>query len=95
MLIVTLMSVRVGGSNVTRSVLTAGQIKQCFDLNIPCWFSSFREQTGETTSYSRIAYHLDMVRIDDSGEVPVYTFTAGGRSFTASSLDDPVSPSMS
>lgn len=83
-----------GDSDSLHSLLTAGQIKQCYDLNMPCFVSLVQEELGEYPSVTKYVIPIDSIGIDLSGGVPVYSFNTGFNTFTANTLDDPIALSF-
>lgn len=71
------------GSTAVRSIISAGAVKKCFDLGIPCYLhDDFVEDVTHYESYQ----HLDLVAQSDGG----YRFAFGDTNITATSLDEPL-----
>lgn len=84
LIIDTVIEIRQGSPAVV-SILSAGAVKKCFDLGIPCYLRTVED--GEDAGSSKSGYvHLDKIEYAD-GE---YEFTFGRTSLGAATLDDPI-----
>lgn len=71
------------GSTAVRSIISAGAVKKCFELGIPCYLHIVFVADG---SHYESCRHLDLVVQSDGG----YRFAFGGSNITATSLDEPL-----
>ena len=82
MLIIETIPTSAGGT-VFRSIISAGAVKKCFELGIPCYVHIVLvEEDLHNNSYR----HLVLVEQSDEG----YSFNFGGSNITVTSLDEPL-----